>query len=99
MERRSTSRGGSAEAGEALLNAQAGPMECVISHVSEKGARVTFAKPVLVPRSFELVFKSGHRTRVKVSWQRRNSAGVRFETPLPAQKKRTGYARLFGART
>ena len=100
VERRSTPRCGPDEAGEALLNPIAGPVECKIANVSAKGARLLFFKPLLLPRTFELSFKSGHRTRVKVAWQRGTTVGVRFDNPLRMRplKKRTGtLARLLGA--
>lgn len=100
MERRNKPRGGPEEAGEALLNPRSGPVECTISNVSVGGARLKFLKPMLLPRQFELTFGSGHRTRVKVAWQRGTLAGVRFETPLrKAPAKPAGMlARLLGAR-
>ena len=80
-ERRSTPRNTSSEPGKALVNPRVGPVECLISHVSTKGARLTVPTPMLLPRQFDLSFGSGHQTRVKVSWQRGTLAGVRFDTP------------------
>ena len=99
MERRNALRVGPAELGIAVLNPRADPVECTISNVSIKGARLTFPRPMVLPRNFDLSFKSGHRTRVKVIWQRETSAGVRFETPLQAPAKRQRMlGRLLAAR-
>ncbi len=97
-ERRSTPRSKSSERGKAVVNHRVGPVECRISSISTKGARLTFLAPVLLPRQFDLSFESGHHSRVKVAWQRGKLAGVRFVTPLRmTPTKQPGiFARLLG---
>jgi hypothetical protein len=55
--------------------------ECVLSDISETGARLTVPDSALVPEKFVLVLSrnSAARRRCKVVWRNPQQVGVRFE--------------------
>lgn len=80
-ERRRTPRRVVEEASTVLLSA--GQVDCVIKDIGAQGARLEFAAPITIPRTFELKCeRSGRSSWVSVIWQRGKSIAVRFETPL-----------------
>ena len=63
---------------------------CTLRNLSNTGALLNFAHPVILPRSFDLKF-DGQESRATVVWQSGRLAGVKFQTPLrgvSAPKKR-----------
>ena len=63
---------------------------CTVRNLSNTGAMLNFAHPVILPRSFELKF-DGQEMRVSVVWQSGRLAGVKFQIPMrgvSAPKKR-----------
>jgi hypothetical protein len=82
-ERRKVPRQRLEEAGAAMLFA-ATPTACMITDISDHGARLVFAEPVALPDTFELRCRaSGRSWWVSVIWSNGEVAGVRFTNPLP----------------
>ena len=66
---------------------ESGPHACVLSDVSESGARIAIDDPAIVPDSFILLLASNGsaRRRCEVVWREDHQLGVRFD--LPTAKK------------
>lgn len=80
--RRKTPRQPISEAGAATLYANE-RADCLITDISDQGARLEFGRPVSLPSTFELhCEKSGRSWWVTATWQRDRVAGVRFSNPL-----------------
>ena len=62
---------------------------CVLSNVSELGARIEVEDTKLVPDSFELLLSSSGKARraCRVVWRKSKQLGVKFEGPQVARKK------------
>ena len=59
-------------------------VDCVITNISDTGARLRFRSTISLPSMFELhCKKSGRSWWVNLVWQSGPSAGVRFSNPLP----------------
>jgi hypothetical protein len=82
-ERRKGQRQHVSEAGVALLYAST-EAECIITDISDQGARLVFREPAALPEMFELRCEgSGRSWWVSVIWSNGEVAGVRFNNPLP----------------
>jgi hypothetical protein len=58
--------------------------DCVITNISDAGARLRFGAAILLPSIFEVhCKKSGRSWWVTPVWQSDRVAGVRFNNPLP----------------
>jgi PilZ domain-containing protein len=65
--------------GRILLGSRVSPVECTVRDISEKGARITFVKPVPLPPEFELqVPKRKISRQVRVVWSNEKSHGLMF---------------------
>ena len=54
-------------------------MDCVVRDVSETGARLALASPVVLPETFSLIIEpQNKRYRARVKWQRLTVVGVQF---------------------
>ena len=54
-------------------------MDCVVRDISDTGARLALASPVVLPETFSLIIEPQHkRYRARVKWQRLSFAGVQF---------------------
>jgi hypothetical protein len=83
-ERRRVPRQAVSEAATASLHAGAS-VDCVISNISDTGARLRFGTAVALPGLFEVhCKKSGRSWWVNLAWQTDRIVGVRFSNPLPA---------------
>ena len=83
-EQRSVERRAISEAGVAMLQGTEG-VDCVITDISDQGARLEFGTPISPPSTFELgCAKSGRSWWVNAVWNRAEVVGVRFSNPLPA---------------
>lgn len=81
-ERRRVPRQAASAAGTASLYADTA-VECVITNISDVGARLRFGVLLQLPSSFELhCKKSGRSWLVSPVWQNERMAGVRFNNPL-----------------
>ena len=82
-ERRQTTRQAISEPSMARLYAGT-EVDCVITNISDTGARLRFGSTGSLPSLFELYCKrSGRSWWVDVVWQSGPKAGVRFSNPLP----------------
>ena len=82
-ERRGTARQVISEPGIARLYAGV-DVNCVITNISDTGARLRFGSTGSLPSTFELYCKkSGRSWWVNLAWQSGPKAGVRFSNPLP----------------
>lgn len=82
-ERRRTPRKSVSEPAAVKLHAET-QASCVITNISDVGARLRFRKTIAVPDQFELhCTRSGRSWWVNLVWQSDRSAGVRFRNPLP----------------
>jgi hypothetical protein len=67
------------------------PLEgCVLSDISEKGARLDVENPASIPDEFMLFLSSRGTPRRKcsVAWRTETQIGVKFDEPLPPKMKR-----------
>ena len=67
------------------------PLEgCVLSDISDKGARLDVENPASVPEEFMLFLSSRGTPRRKcsVAWRTETQVGVKFEEPLAPKAKR-----------
>ena len=67
------------------------PLEgCVLSDISDKGARLDVENPETVPDEFMLFLSSRGTPRRKcvVAWRTDTQVGVKFDAPLPQKAKR-----------
>lgn len=70
------------EPGTAMLNARE-RTDCLITDVSDRGARIDVEAGIKLPNFFELqCTASGRSWWVELVWQRSGEAGVRFNNPL-----------------
>lgn len=53
-------------------------VDCVISDVSEGGARLEFSRPMLLPRQLVLVAVGERSRRARLVWRRGSQMGVAF---------------------
>ena len=82
-ERRKAPRKSISEPGAAALSSDT-LVDCVITNISDVGARLRFRTAPSLPGMFELhCKKSGRSWWVNVAWQAEKTAGVRFNNPLP----------------
>lgn len=82
-DRRREVRRAISEPAVAILTA-ANHASCVITDISDHGARLELAALAVLPSVFELrCEKSGRSWWVGVVWQRALTAGVKFDNPLP----------------
>ena len=82
-ERRKVPRQAVSEPAIASLHAGAS-VDCVITDISDVGARLRFGTTVSLPGIFEMhCKKSGRSWWVNLAWQSDRVAGVRFINPLP----------------
>jgi hypothetical protein len=82
-EQRSVERHAISEAGVAMLHGNDG-VNCLITDISDQGARLEFETPTSPPTTFELrCAKSGRSWWVNAVWNRAEVIGVRFSNPLP----------------
>jgi hypothetical protein len=82
-ERRRAPRKVISEPGTAALSSDT-RVDCVISNISDAGARLRFRTSRSLPGIFELhCKKSGRSWWVNLVWQSDKTAGVRFNNPLP----------------
>jgi hypothetical protein len=83
-ERRKAVRYVISEPGVAMLN-EAHGVDCMITDISDRGARIQFEHPVPLPARFELRCpRTGRSWVTELIWSRGEVAGVRFSNPLPA---------------
>jgi hypothetical protein len=81
-ERRRTPRQAVSAAGTASLYADTA-VECIITNISDVGARLRFGVALQLPSTFELhCKKSGRSWLVTPVWQNERTTGVRFSNPL-----------------
>ena len=67
------------------------PLEgCVLSDISDKGARLDVENPKTIPDEFMLFLSSTGTPRRKcnVAWRTDTQIGVKFDEPLPQKPKR-----------
>ena len=77
-EQRSVPRRQSAEPAMAAFG-KCVSMSCIVTDLSPKGARLSFAVPVSLPPRFEIDFsRTGERMEVHLVWQCDRVAGVQF---------------------
>jgi hypothetical protein len=82
-ERRTVPRQVVSEPGTATLYAGTS-VDCLITNISDTGARLRFGMVMLLPSIFELHCKKSKRSWwVTPVWQSDRVAGVRFNNPLP----------------
>ena len=82
-ERRRAPRKVISEPSLAVLSSES-RVDCVISNISDAGARLRFRTSLSLPSLFELhCKKSGRWWWVNLVWQSDKTAGVRFNNPLP----------------
>ena len=82
-ERRRAPRKTISEPGAATLSSET-RVDCVITNISDVGARLRFGTPISLPVMFELhCKKSGRSWWVNLVWQSDKTAGVRFNNPIP----------------
>ena len=82
-ERRKVPRQAVSEPATASLHAGAS-VDCVITNISDVGARLRFGAAIPLPDLFEVhCKKSGRSWWVNLAWQSDRVAGVRFSNPLP----------------
>jgi len=59
-------------------------IDCLLTNISDRGARLRIAAAAALPSTFELVCRRSKRSwRMELVWQSGRSAGVRFSNPLP----------------
>lgn len=81
-EHRNSSRRRTVKEGKVVLS-KSTLIDCLIRDLSERGARLEFAGPTVLPPEFKLrIVASGVEAQVELTWQRGLSAGVKFEAPL-----------------
>ncbi|ACA19873.1 conserved hypothetical protein [Methylobacterium sp. 4-46] len=57
-------------------------VDCLIPNRSRDGAKLIVNGTLFLPREFDLTFKREKRTRrVRLTWRRRDEAGVAFTAP------------------
>ena len=62
-----------------VILSQAKVVTCEVADISPKGARLTFRRPVVLPREFDIVIASTERRlSVRRIWQHDLIAGVQF---------------------
>jgi hypothetical protein len=82
-ERRRAPRKAISEPGAAVLSSDT-RVDCVITNISDAGARLRFPTAPSLAMAFELhCKKSGRFWWVDLVWQSSKTAGVRFDNPLP----------------
>lgn len=82
-ERRRAPRKVISEPGTAVLSSDT-RVDCMITNISDVGARLRFRPSPSLPSIFELhCKKSGRSWWVNLVWQSDKTAGVRFNNPLP----------------
>ena len=92
MEKRSAPRIPTFLKARAICRPDDSPVECLITDISESGARLQFSDSGMetLPERFELLMvKSGERPIVRVAWRSTDEMGVAFETPIEQVKQLT----------
>jgi hypothetical protein len=87
VEKRKSGRTRSLLAGRIIFNNRTAVIDCTVRDISETGARIAFAHPILLPPEFELdVPKRGPAVRAYLRWSNGKDHGVSFvkdpELPL-----------------
>jgi hypothetical protein len=82
-DRRKAPRQSVAEPGTVSLSAHT-QLDCVITNISDAGARLRLKSSASLPAMFELQCHRSKRSwPMELVWQNSRSAGVRFNNPLP----------------
>ncbi len=79
VEKRKSRRARSLLAGRIIFNNRKSVIDCSVRDISDTGAKLAFAHPVLLPPEFELdIPKRGPAIRVYLRWSHGNDHGVSF---------------------
>ena len=79
VERREEHRSRTYLGAKAIFNHRLSVYDCLVRNLSEKGARLVFDYPAMLPAEFELAIAlKGDTRRVRVQWRGELEAGVTF---------------------
>lgn len=79
LDRRNEHRGRTYLGGQIAFNNRWSTIDCLVRNMSESGARIEFANPVLVPSDLELIIPlRGNSRRVRVVWRQAKALGISF---------------------
>ncbi|MBS1167482.1 MAG: hypothetical protein H6R00_3507 [Proteobacteria bacterium] len=82
FDRRSERRGRTYLGGQVAFNNRWSTFDCLVRNMSQSGARIEFARPVMVPDEFDLLIPlRGNSRRARVVWKEATALGISFLDP------------------
>lgn len=79
LDRRRDHRGRTYLGGQIAFNNRWCTIDCLVRNMSQRGAKLEFPEPVLVPSELDLIIPlRGYSRRVRVIWKQAKALGVSF---------------------
>ena len=82
FDRRGEHRGRTYLGGQVAFNNRCSTIDCLVRNMSQSGAKIEFARAVLVPSEFELIIpQRGNSRRAHIVWREAKALGISFLDP------------------